>query len=125
MKQIKAFFLDRKNPACLYTLVLFLMNAALLIVPGLHGMRNTSVSSLYESMLVMRGTQMRCFSYSQYPRLSMIYASSARGTMIGSAVIGLAAQDNRLMDPYFYLAFGEILFSDRFRQEGSLKEAVR
>lgn len=125
MKQIKAFFLDRKNPACLYTLVLFLMNAALLIVPGLHGMRNTSVSSLYESMLVKRDTQMRCFSYSQYPRLSMIFVSSARGTMIGSAVIGLAALDNRRKDPYFYPAFRGILCSDRLRPEGSLKEAVR
>lgn len=50
--------------------VLFLMNAASLIVLGLHGMGNTSVSSLYESMLVMRGTQLRYFGYHQYPTLA-------------------------------------------------------
>ena len=106
--------------------VLFLMNAASLIVLGLHGMGNTSVSSLYESMLVMRGTQVRYFGYHQYPTLAgfnsmlamilgfiyvsrhkkpvwyvlqgancvmalaMIYLSHARAAMIGTAVIALA-----------------------------------
>ena len=106
--------------------VLFLMNAASLIVLGLHGLRSPSVSSLYDSMIVMRGDQLRFFGYHQYPTLAgfnsmlamilgfiyvsrhrkpvwyvfqaincafalvMIYLSHARGAMLGAAVIFLA-----------------------------------
>ena len=39
--------------------------------------------------------------------------------------IALVGQDNRLMDPYFYLAFGCVLFTNQFASGGNKREAVR
>lgn len=39
--------------------------------------------------------------------------------------IALVGQDNRLIDPYFYLAFGAVLFQERYGTFGCRKEAVR